>query len=403
MSEAKKGTSESDLRRTFSLRKVLLPVFIGMLAAGWLLWRDLGRDRFELDVQGRGDHQWVDRNGNGMADLTDPAEFVRVDDGSGTHVRMSTGDILRSIDWGWHSAVWILLAVVATAFRDLGYIFRLRVLSDGHLSWRQAFNVTFLWEFASAMTPSVVGGSGIAMFIIGREGIELGRATAIVLVTALMDELFYVVMVPLVFLAVGTQDLFPDQLDHAFWGMPIKSIFLLGYLFILVLVLAIFYGVFFRPRAFKFALLRVFKLPFLRRWRPMVIQVGDDIVTTSQELRGKPKRFWMKAFAATCFSWANRFVVVNLIVAAFFPVTDHLLLYARQMIMWVILLISPTPGGSGVAEIAFSGFFKDLLPAVGYIGAVAVVWRILSYYLYLFMGTVILPRWLRNTATAARR
>jgi uncharacterized protein (TIRG00374 family) len=402
MSEAKKGTSERELRKTFGLRKVLLPVLIGMLAAGWLLWRDLGRERFELDVAGRGDHQWVDSNGNGMPDLSDPAEFVAVEPGAGTHVRMNTGDILRSIDWGWHSTVWILLAIIATAFRDLGYIFRLRVLSDGHLTWRQAFNVTFLWEFASAMTPSVVGGSGIAMFIIGREGIELGRATAIVLVTALMDELFYVIMVPMVFLAVGMHDLFPETLDHAFWGMPIKSIFILGYLFILALVAAIFYGVFFRPRAFKFILLRIFKLPLLRRWRPMVVQVGDDIVTTSQELRGKPKRFWTKAFAATCFSWANRFLVVNLIVAAFFPVTDHLLLYARQLIMWVILLISPTPGGSGVAEVAFSGFFKDLLPAVGYIGAVAVVWRILSYYLYLFMGTVILPRWLRNTASSHR-
>ena len=36
--------------------------------------------------------------------------------------------------------------------------------------------------------------------------------------------------------------------------------------------------------------------------------------------------------------------------AAFFPVSDHLLLYARQLIMWVILLISPTPGGSGIAD-----------------------------------------------------
>jgi uncharacterized membrane protein YbhN (UPF0104 family) len=193
------------------------------------------------------------------------------------------------------------------------------------------------------------------------------------------------------------EQLFPAQLDHAFWGLPIKTIFVIGYLFILVLVLAIFYGVFFRPRAFKFALLRVFKLPFLRRWRPAVIKVGDDIVLTSVELRGKPRRFWIKAFAATCFSWANRFIVINLIAAAFFTVNDHLLLYARQLIMWVILLISPTPGGSGVAEIAFSGFFRDLLPAVGYIGAIAVIWRLLSYYLYLFMGTIILPRWLRRT------
>jgi cystathionine gamma-lyase len=131
-----------------------------------------------------------------------------------------------------------------------------------------------LWEFASAMTPSVVGGSGIAMFIIGREGIALGRATAIVLVTAMMDELFYVVAVPIVFLAVGMENLFPAQLDHAFWGLPIKSIFWIGYGFIMLLVLIVFYSIFFKPRAFKFVLLKIFKLPFLRRWRPGVIRVG---------------------------------------------------------------------------------------------------------------------------------
>ena len=397
MSEINGDTDEKDIRKNFRMRKVLLPVFIGMLAAGWLLWRDLRKERFEDVGIGQGTHTWTDNNMNRIVDLGDPSEFVLAVEGEGSYRRMSARETLLRIEWTWASTGWILLALVATAFRDLGYIFRIRTLSDGHLSWRQAFNVTFLWEFASALTPSVVGGSGIAMFIIGREGIVLGRATAIVLVTALMDELFYVVMVPLVFLLVGMEDLFPAELNLAFWGLPIKTIFSIGYGFILLLVIAIFYGVFFRPRAFKFALLRVFKLPFLRTWRPLVIKVGDDIVTTSEELRGKPKRFWSKAFAATCFSWANRFVVINLIVAAFFTVDDHLLLYARQLIMWVILLISPTPGGSGIAEIAFSGFFKDLLPAVGYIGAIAIIWRVLSYYLYLFMGTVILPRWLRRT------
>ena len=397
MSQAQKGTDEQDIRKNFRMRKVLLPVLIGMIAAGWLLWRDLGKERFEHVGAGKGQFTWTDTNKNGIIDLGDPAEFEVASEGTGNYRRMTARETLGSIEWTWHTTWWLLLAVIATAFRDLGYIYRIRVLSDGHLTWRQSFNVTFLWEFASAMTPSVVGGSGIAMFIIGREGIALGRATAIVLVTALMDELFYVIMVPLVFLGVGMANLFPPQLDHAFWGLPIKTIFGIGYLFILAMVLAIFYGVFFRPRAFKFALLRVFKLPFLKAWRPMVIKVGDDIVTTSEELRGKPKRFWSKAFAATCFSWANRFLVINLIAAAFFDVHDHLLLYARQLIMWVILLISPTPGGSGIAEIAFSGFFRDLLPAVGYIGAIAVIWRLLSYYLYLFMGTVILPRWLRRT------
>lgn len=388
---------EQDFRSTFRLRRILIPVLIGAVAAAWLLWRDLAKERFERVGLGKGDHAWVDANGNGIADIADAAEFTAVGDGRGEYRRMTASETLRSVNWTWHSTGWILLAIVATALRDLGYIYRIRVLSDGHLSWRQSFNVTFLWEFASALTPSVVGGSGIAMFIVGREGIALGRATAIVLVTALMDELFYVVMVPLVFFGVGMEHLFPEQLDHAFWGMPVQAIFWIGYAFILLLVGIIFYSVFFRPRAFKWLLLRIFKLPFLRRWRPQVVKVGEDIETTSRELRGKRKRFWAKAFGATCVSWANRFLVINLIVAAFFVIDDHLLLYARQLIMWVILLISPTPGGSGVAEIAFAGFFRDLLPVAGLVGAIAIIWRLLSYYLYLFMGMIILPRWWRRT------
>lgn len=396
---SKAGTEqEQDLRNRLSLRKVLIPVVIGLLAAGWLLWRDLGKERFERVGAGKGDHAWVDANGNHIPDLGDASEFRAVGPGHGEYARMTATETLQSINWTWQSTGWILLAVLVTAFRDLGYIYRMRVLSDGYLSWRQSFNVTFLWEFASSLTPSVVGGSSIAMFIIGREGIALGRATAIVLVTALMDELFYIVMVPLVFVGVGMDNLFPAELDNAFWGLPIRTIFWIGYGFILLLVAIIFYSVFFRPRAFKFVLLHVFKLPFIRRWRPGIIKVGDEIAITSGELKGKPKRFWGKAFGATCFSWASRFLVINFIAAAFFSIDDHLLLYARQLIMWVILLISPTPGGSGIAEIAFAGFFRDLLPAVGYIGAIALIWRLLSYYLYLFMGTLILPRWLRNTA-----
>lgn len=389
---------EHTFRRTLRMRRILIPILLGLVAAAWLLFRDLRKPRFELATDGRGGYEWVDRNGDRIADLGDPEEFRATSDGSGDYRLVSAREVLRAVDWTWHSTVWILLAVIATAFRDLGYIFRIRELTDRRLGWRSSFNVVMLWEFASSLTPSVVGGSGIAMFIIDREGIPLGRSTAVVLVTAMLDEIFYIVMVPAVFLLVGMSDLFPEALDNAFWGLPIKTIFWIGYGFIICLTSIVYYAIFFRPRAFKYALLAIFRLRFLRRWRPHVLKVGDDMVTASKEMRGRTVGFWGRVFGATCFSWASRFLVVNCIVAAFFPVSDHLLLYARQLIMWVILLISPTPGSSGVAEVAFAGFFKDLIPALGLIGAVAIVWRLFSYYLYLFIGVITLPRWLRRTA-----
>ena len=63
--------------------------------------------------------------------------------------------------------------------------------------------------------------------------------------------------------------------------------------------------------------------------------------------------------------------------------------------MWVILLVSPTPGGSGVAEYAFPIFLGDFIPP-GLETALGLLWRLLSYYPYLFIGFIILPFWIRR-------
>jgi uncharacterized protein (TIRG00374 family) len=141
-----------------------------------------------------------------------------------------------------------------------------------------------------------------------------------------------------------------------------------------------------------------------------VINVGDDIITTSEELKGKPLNYWVKAFGATYVSWTARYIVVNFLILAFASADssllngflDQILIYARQLVMWVIMLISPTPGSSGVAEFAFSGFLKEFIP-LGLVGALALLWRLISYYPYLFIGAIILPRWLRATSPKQKR
>ena len=81
-------------------------------------------------------------------------------------------------------------------------------------------------------------------------------------------------------------------------------------------------------------------------------------------------------------------------ILAFLDVSDHFLIYGRQLVMWVIMLISPTPGGSGVAEFAFSGFLGEF--TLGLAATFALLWRLLGYYPYLFIGSVVLPSWLRR-------
>ncbi len=402
------ATEEKDIVNKLNTRKIILPVFLGLAVAAVLLYFNLTDTRFE-EVTGNecGNYTWVDGNGDGVVNTGEETDFQYSASCDGRYKIRTYKDTLNDIDWTWQSSFWILLAILAMAMRDVAYMYRIRVLTDYVLSWKQSFRTIMLWEFASALTPSVVGGSGVAMFIVHREGINLGRSTAIVLVSALLDELFYITMVAIVLLIIGTGHLFPVSLEKSFFGMTFgtEGLFWLGYGFICLLTTAILAGIFFVPRSLKYVLLQIFRLPILRRWRYNVIQIGDDIIITSDELKGKPAMYWIKSFGATYLSWTARYLVVNFLVLAFINpdnvvvsgFTDQILIYARQLVMWVIMLISPTPGSSGVAEFAFSGFLKEFIP-LGLVGALALLWRLISYYPYLFIGAIILPRWLRATS-----
>ncbi|MFT6844016.1 MAG: hypothetical protein ACJAUV_000186 [Flavobacteriales bacterium] len=389
--------SSKELTRKLSIRKILLPVLLGLLVAGYMLYNNVTEIRFEA-FEG-GSYVWNDTNEDGVAQLNDATEFVVVEQGTGAYQKISYKDVLSRINWHWHAWLWLFISLLMVVIRDLGYMFRIRFLTDYELSWRQSFDVIMLWEFASALTPSVVGGSGVAIYILNREGLSVGRSSAIVMVTALLDELFFILMVPLIFVAVGTGLLFPVSLEKEIFGVVLNTqgVFWVGYGFIVCLTVFILLAIIFFPRLFKFLLLKIFRLKWLQKWRYKVIQIGDDIINTSKELRGKKPSYWIKAFVATLFSWTARYWVVNFLLLTVTPVGDHLLIYGRQLVMWVIMLISPTPGGSGLAEVAFSGFLSDFIP-LGLAGALALIWRLLSYYPYLFLGAIVLPKWLNRTA-----
>jgi uncharacterized protein (TIRG00374 family) len=100
--------------------------------------------------------------------------------------------------------------------------------------------------------------------------------------------------------------------------------------------------------------------------------------------------------------------VVNAILVAFFEINDHLLIFARQLVTWIMMIISPTPGGSGFAELILGRYITDTIPAdpalTGSIAiAMAIIWRFISYYPYLFIGAIIVPRWIERKFIEAKR
>ncbi|MBI9063176.1 MAG: flippase-like domain-containing protein [Marinilabiliaceae bacterium] len=312
--------------------------------------------------------------------------------------------VLSTLSFTAQSLFWFFISFVMMAIRDMGYMMRIRLLTNNQLSWRQTFNTIMLWEFTSAITPSAIGGTSVAIFFLNKEGIKIGRSTAVVMVTSFLDELYFIITFPLIILLIGRTDIFAFG-DSMVEGLPWyqNQFFLfafIGYLVKLAYTLLISYGLFINPRGLKWLLLWVFKLPIIRKWRPQANESGSDLISTSREFKNWPFKNWLKGFIATAISWTARYWIVNTLILAFFGIhlldwDDHILIFGKQLVMWIMMLVSPTPGGSGFAEWVFKEFLSHFIPA-GTGVAMAFAWRLVSYYPYLVIGAVVVPRWIRK-------
>ena len=299
-------------------------------------------------------------------------------------------------------AIPFIFAILLILARFIGYMYRIRAISSEELSWGSSLYIIILWEFASAVTPSVVGGTAVAVFILLKEGINMGKSLAFVMLTAIMDNLFFVVAA-FISLVAAPHAMFPSSLSPVdgiqennllFGGL--RPVFYVSYFLIVLYTFIMFYALFVRPRAFKWFLLKVTSIRYLRKWRYSAYEHGNEIIWASANIRGKNINYWINIALATVFIWSVRYLQLNVLIQAYSEnsLMDHLIIYSRQIILWITMLIAPTPGGSGFAEYFFESFFIEYLGEHTLI--TMVLWRILSYYPFLLLGAIFLPRWVKR-------
>jgi len=310
------------------------------------------------------------------------------------------------IDWSLISftplsVLFIFLACVMMLFRDLAYMFRIRILTDKLLGWKQSFNVIMLWEFASAVTPGVVGGAAVAMFILEREKIPLGKSTALVIITTMLDNFFYILAIPVLFLFISVEALFPADLASFREGSMV--IFWIGYSALAAVNLLLITSVFIYPKLFGNLAKFIYRLPFLKKRMHKAEKFAADIEIASIELKGKSIGFWLKLMGVTIWSWTSRYLVINFVLLAFIDIGlfENAIILGRQLVMWLVMILPSTPGGTGIAEYLFSTMLSDFIKNGALAMSLAFLWRLISYYPYLLIGSILLPGWLNKSKASS--
>ncbi len=341
---------EKDALSSLKLRRVILPIFIGVAVVFYLLYKQF-----------------------------DPEAF-------------------RNIEWDSHLLFWVVMAVIVMAGHHLAYSYRLRVLSGKQFSWWKSIELIFIWEFSSAVSPTSVGGSAVALFVLSQEKLRTARVGAIVLYTVVLDSLYFLLAMPILILIYGPSIIRPGMETLSFATMDGWAYAFFGsYIFMFFYALLFFYGLFINPLSVKRLLVFFTRFGFLRRFRRSAVELGNDFIVSSGETKDMPLSYHISAFIMTVIAWSGRFLVLNCLIIAFVDTTpldfwSQGYLFSRVAAMFLIILFSPTPGGAGFVEVLFTKSLTDIVRHIPII--VVTVWRIITYYGYLLAGAFIIPNWI---------
>lgn len=311
----------------------------------------------------------------------------------------------RSVNWTYTTSFWIIISILSYSARHLLYSWRLRVLSEFDFSWWKSIELVTILEFASAVSPTNFGGSAVAFFLLIQENISAARSTTIVIYTIIADTLFFVFSIPLLIILFGTIVFIPLVGQAYVWG-GLETTLWIVWAIMALYGLLLLYGLFIKPVHLKNLLYMISKWRLLSRSADRICGAADDIEVSSAHIRYMSIGFHTKIVLMTILAWIFRFFTVTAILISLNPklvlsLWDHFILITRGQALYAVTAYSPTPGGSGVAEILFGQFYGSYVsPGIAVLAAV--LWRIITYYPYLILGVIIIPNWIRKLVNKRR-
>lgn len=347
--------SEEQRNVLYKLRtsRIILPIVLGLSVVGYLLWRQL----------------------------------------------KASPDSFDKINWTFTTFAWIFTAFFLLILRHLAFSIRMHILSQGHFSLRKCIELIFIFEFSLCVTPTTLGGSAVSLFVMTQEKLSAARTATIVIYKVVLDTIFFVGTLPILYLLSGSQMIRPGMAH--FWDLDWRArIFYFSYVAMAAYGTFFFYGLFINPLLIKKVLTGFASIPFLKRWREGAERLGSEIVLASQDMRNLDWKQHVLAFISTLTAWTCKFFLISCLIygigGAPLGFIRELLLYSRLETMFVIMAFSPSPGGAGFAEATFYPFLMDFIPDKGVAIVIAFIWRLMAYYAYLAAGAIIVPNWIRK-------
>jgi len=269
---------------------------------------------------------------------------------------------------------------------------RIKVLSKVidpkvHISLLEATKIVIANQFLAGITPSVAGGEPVRIYLLNKDGLSTGGATAVVLGERLIDAIFILVLVPFGFFV------FKDRIDVELisYGISIGIVvFVAG---IVLFALALTY-----PKKTKALLCkisekvnRIFKKK--AHSSSVVDRIGYEVDNFHNSMilfLTKGKKTFLGAGGLTVLMWSTGFLIPSMILFSLDLPPFFVESYAAQALLLIIVMLPTTPGSSGVTELGMAALYGVLLGASHQylLGVFVLLFRFITYHMNVLCGAI---------------
>ncbi len=283
----------------------------------------------------------------------------------------------RALDFQRFSFWWLLVAILLALLPWAWHCLRLAIWGaffGVKISGRNLLRTVVATDVGSVVTPTAVGGAPLKWAMLVRLGYTPGQATTLTLWGNFEDALFYVFAIPVSLALTKNWDnpLWLAVLDFFRKNKPL----VLAGVFALVVILLIIHVLIKRKKR-------------KAGWWEILRSALTDCRETFKHIGRRGRKPFVLSMLAMTAQWLTRFCILLAVVKMLGLEADFLKLLMLQWMVFVAILMTPTPGGMGGAEAAFLMVFAGNLPD-GSAGMVMAGWRVLTYYFILLFGVGLL-------------
>jgi len=249
--------------------------------------------------------------------------------------------------------------------------------------------------FLAGITPSMAGGEPVRIYLLNKNGMSIGGATAAVLGERLLDAMFILICIPFAFFV------FKNHIDVEL----IRTGLSIGVIVFVACIILFVYAIKNPDKTKSFLIFLESKLRrFFRRridMKKVVDRINrevDDFNKSMKFFAKKGRKTFLLCGVLTVLFWSTGFMIPSMILLGLGLDPFIVESYSAQVLLLVIVMMPTTPGSSGITEGSVAGLYSVLIGR-NLIGVFVLLFRLITYYMNLIVGAIFQYKIFRSVAS----